>query len=475
MTLRLVLLLVIGLCVVQAAQAAVIHIGQRDNVYYGDLIDIRGIAGWADTLAWWEANHEPSQDPPDQFIGIINSTNCQKVLAGSCAIFNVTSNLHGGMYYQWYGSVEKAPVAVFYVIPKPRPGEANVTPAPTPTTVVPPVPVRVQPAAITDFLLAKGDPFTYATGGDCQVWLIGPSLTYLGDRVKNGTFRIPAVGLAPGDYSLVLQYPDANGVFEVFPAGDDMVDSAWKGVEGFWYAPLDPDSFQVNLMEMFQDAAHFHGSLVMKRALVQAQRADVDTIGQAENGTPLVRGTTNLRAGDTLTVIWDADRYVEPRDRAKFTVTVKAQGDDPGAYRVFRAALPVNLSTQPIGNHQIAVVTPDGSTTSVEFYVREAFVPFVPPIEVVHYINNSPFIPTPTPLIIEKEVPITVIQTVTIPVTPAYETVLQAQQEAADNAMARVVGGFVQIIIDFVLVLAIVTVGFFGWRYLKDVARRARS
>jgi hypothetical protein len=430
----------------------------RDNVYYGDVVSLDGLLGWSDTLAWWGGYKDPSQDLPDAYINI-TPQNYRGLL--------ITPTTQPGMWYQWYGHNEKGLVPVFFVIPKTRPVVVpkNVTQQETPA----PVKVRLQPPAIADVLMAKGDAFTYATG-EGLVWIIGPTVAVLGEKAKNGMFTMPILDVPPGFYNMVIQAPDANGVYEVFPAEGQRVDSLWKGVEGFWYAPLAPQMIKARLMEMFRDSAHFHGKIIEKTILVEEQSIAVTSVETASYGAAVVRGTTNLAEGDVMKVAWDADRYVLAEDLKKYTTTTTAQGDDAGAYRVFMAVVAVNLNTQPVGDHHITLTTPDGHQTTVGFYVGESFAPFPTPQVTVHYLDNSPFLPTPTPLIIEKVVPVTVIQTIIVPVTPPYNTVLQAEKQAAEEQQAIMVRNILFWGGAGCLLICLAMSG----RYLVTVVKRAR-
>lgn len=474
MRLRILAILVILFAIYQSASAAVIHIGQRDTVYYGDVVDLRGITGWTDTLAWWAANHDPSVDTPDAVLDVLNATNCHKVLAGECANFTVTSDLHAGMWFQWYGNNERVQVAVFIVVPHARPAAAVPSPVPA-LTPAPLAYTREQPAPIADVLIARGDNLTYDTGGDCQLWLLGPTLQVIGERTVENAYNLTPVSLAAGTYALLLQYPDANGIYEVFNDGGKVVNSTWKDVPGFWYEPLEASVLKDKLMAMFGDPAHFHGKVVEKKIIVKEQGVDVSSLGETVSGSVVVKGITDLARNDTITAVWDADRNVIETDRAHNTFTARATGDDPGAYRVWQAVLPVNLQGQALGNHHVTLFTPDGHESTVEFYVSDAFAPFPTPETHIKYVNLSPFIEAPTPVIVEKEVPVTVVQTVMVQVTPAYETVLAAQNEAAATQRRALEGS----ILSWVFGGAFLVLGGFvvyrGRRYLKDVARRARE
>ena len=134
MRLRLVAALVILACsayTVSSALAAnqtIIHIHQRDLVYYNDTVDLRGITGWTENLSWWASNHDPTLDDPDHIITV------KKFEA-----FNITKDLEPGMWYQWYAKNERDPTPVFYLVARQRPVEVAPAPTPTPVTLAAPV------------------------------------------------------------------------------------------------------------------------------------------------------------------------------------------------------------------------------------------------------------------------------------------------------------------------------------------------
>ena len=462
MRLRIIAIAIIIICTFQAIASAanntsVIHIGQGDLVYYGDTVDLRGITGWTENLSWWKTYDDPQADPPDHIITI------EKFEA-----YKITAALEPGMWYQWYGKNERQPVPVFYLIPGPRPVAIAPTPTSTPG-VLAPVVVRTQPEPIADLLVARWDNATYDLANSSRVWLLGPSLDILGNQ-SGGDLILEDVSLAAGDYDMLIQYPDANGVYEIYHDGDNIINSTEKDVPGFWYAPMSAPVLKAKLMSMFNDTAHFHGRVMERQVIIQEQRIDATNLDETPEGSIVLSGITNLAKGDIITAIFDEDKNVIASDLAKATFYGNVTGDDIGAYRLWQATLQVNLQTQAIGNHFISLYTLDGTKTMVPFYLAEAFKPFNPPEAHLKYVDNNPFIPTPTPEIVMKEVQVIVTQTITVPVTPPYETVLQAQQEAAQTQ--RHVLETNLITVGMLIVLAII--GFMGVRYMVSVVKRAR-
>jgi hypothetical protein len=230
----------------------------------------------------------------------------------------------------------------------------------------------------------------------------------------------------------------------------------------------------VKLREMFNDTDHFHGRLVEKKMIVGEQVVDITTIEQTNDGV-FVSGMTNLKKGDPIEIIFDEKENVLYSDRNRSTFTAYAEGDDPGAMRTWRGTMNINLQDKTVGTHFLTAHPPQGEPVTVSFYVAESFAPFQVPEDTIRYINRSPFIPTPTPLIVEKEVQVTVMRTIVVEVTPAYDVVLLAQNESAEvqrEIMQRYVWNLEMWSIGLLLA-GIMT--FEGGRYLVSVVRRARK
>jgi hypothetical protein len=450
------------------AQAAVLHISQGDTVYYGDVVDMRGVVGLTNNISWWAVDKDNTVDPPDHII----SFGLDPFYPNNISAYKVTGLLEPGLWYQWEGYNERKPVVAFYLKNGVRP--VNETPVPTPSanTSLAPVVVRTQPLPVADFLIARRGNLTWDAGAPCRVWVIGPSLDILGNQT-DGNMSIAPLALEAGSYSLIIQYPDANEVYEVFRDGE-YIDSIWKGVDAVWIKPLGYQPLLEKLDAMFGDSAHFHGRIVKKSLIVQEPAVDITAISQNEDGVS-VSGTTNLARGEEIKVIFDEEKNVVATDLRKATFYANVTGDDPGALRVWKAKLLVNLQTEPIGTHFITAYPVGGEKVVVPFYVTERFEPFDVPAKTFKFIDNNPFIPTPTPE--RVEVPVTVIQTqiVTVEVTPAYEVVLAAQTEAAASQRKALEGNLIMA----GLLIGLIGVGGYGGyrgiRYLAWVVRRARG
>jgi hypothetical protein len=439
----------------------VVRIAQGGLVYYGDTVDMRNIVGWTENISWWKSYDDPQADPPDHIITIRDFKR-----------FNITKDMEPGYWYQWYGKNERVPSLVFFLVAKSRP-ETVVAPTPTPGILAPMEVARTQPKPIADYVVARYDAFHYDCMDACRIWLFGPEQNLLGADTDNGTFTINSVSLFPGTYTLMLQYPDANGGYEVFGDGD-YLNSTWKDVPAVNILGLIPSLVQERFIGLVNDTAHFHGRIEQKKVIIEDQHIDVIGLDETNQGSVIISGQTNLVKGDIVKIVFDDDRVFLESDRRHNTFYANITGDDPGAYRIWQATLNVNLQTLPIGNHFIAVYPPNGEKTTVSFYLGEIFKPFQPPEAHIKYINNSPFIAPPPPVIITKEVPVTVVQTVVVHVTPAYSVVLQAQNETAETQRKIAEGNLIGMGLWGMMLCVLSVAGYKGGKYMIGVVKRAR-
>jgi len=423
------------------------------SVYVGDVLDLT--AFWPGDIAYWAPNHDPSVDPPDRIVNVTNRR-----------AFTVTQDMPLGVWWVWIGRSERSPTDIFRLKGGDRPA-GNLTPTPTPTPL--PEVKGIQPLPMADYLIARGSPFRFTCSGPCRVWLFGPEavLGQEGPMVMNTT-------LLPGPYHLLAQYPDPSGTYEVFSDGEAL-NSTWKSVAAVWIKAFPPALIEDRLNGLLGDPAHFHGKVERKTLQVEEPHVEITAVGETEKREVMVSGLTNLPEGARFPVVFNDDQVVLKEDRLRNTVIVTAIGPDPGAPRVWNGTLTPDLQALHVGNHQVSAYPPGGAKSSVEVYISETFEPFTTPAPVTRYLAGDPFLPTPTPIVVEREVPVTVIQTVVVNVTPPHEEVVRAQLEAEEIAMDELKG---EILFYGAVLLALVVLGYFMFRvgkYLRGAIQRART
>jgi hypothetical protein len=454
------ILFILYLALPIGASAAVLHIEPGAPVYYGDTIDCASIIGFNQTIAWWQKNRDPSLEQPDRVIEITNPFS-----------FHIDATMEPGEWYQWEGFIERKAVAAFVVMNANRPYQAP-TPTPIPVklnTSIAPILQQPQPKALADILHARFEPLIIYTDEPCQVWLFGSDTMLLGARSLGTQYTMKEFTYPAGRYAMFLQYPDANGVYEIYGSGRE-INSTVKDVPSIDTAAFAPSIVQDTFIRMINDTAHFHGRVKRLSMMVMDQMVDINYLDETDAGSIAISGITTLNAGSKITVIFDEDRNVLQNDRKKNTFYTTATGDDIGAYRLWVAFMNVNIQNLNSGEHWISVYTDHGDKAGVPFRVYDRFASDTLPKAHIKYINYSYFIPTPTPEIITKIVQRVVTVTVPVPVAPSYEVVLQAQEEAARSQRQVLETNILLGILSVVLIY----VGYRTGRYLVGVVKRAR-
>jgi hypothetical protein len=145
-----------------------------------------------------------------------------------------------------------------------------------------------------------------------------------------------------------------------------------------------------------------------------------------------VTGYTNKMPGTPVTLY--IDRENQTKQSIKYgSMTIMVDGGDIGDYRTFHGYLPLTYDNMAPGNHQLIALLPSGAMSEVSFYIRKELEPHHEDPLYYKWIDGVPFIPTPTPEIIEKVVVKEVIKEVEKPIyipvdynTLATETLLKA-------------------------------------------------
>jgi hypothetical protein len=139
---------------------------------------------------------------------------------------------------------------------------------------------------------------------------------------------------------------------------------------------------------------------------------------------------------------------------------------NPSEWRQFKLLLPFNINELPNGKHFVIVSTPYSPKVVIEPYIKEELAEHYIPPGTIRYVDNNPFIPTPTPEIMIVLGPTRIVtQIVTVQLTPDYDTLAKAQNEKwwitfIQTAETVLMYGFV--------ILAICSfIAYVGWVYFR--------
>jgi hypothetical protein len=346
-----------------------------------------------------------------------------------------------GYWYAHYDTDQKAGNSRFFYVNETCPmNESNWIIRPTESVVVisnkTPAPTgRLDERHVTDILLAHGDTLAYVAPNNTysRVWVFGPGgIVYDYPTVDNvvqfkeDVFR----NIPPGDYNVLIIQPGPNGIVEEY------YDPAWKP-ERFsndtWPAIISPfrdvDPININGMPplMVQDlleqrVMNSRDDVINKWKLtVQEPEIQIMQINQIITSENLVwvniRGYTNVVNNTELTIKFDAGTPGYGMTGPDISTIAKGT-EDPGAWRQFNSMFLVNFKDISPGPHSYTMTSPQGASATVPIYKRVELPAHYVPNQTLEFFDNSPFIPKPTPEIVEKVVEKEVIK---------YQTVIEKE------------------------------------------------
>lgn len=440
----------------------VITVYQMDKVYYGDVCDLRLVAGWYDKLIHKDTGrivdisaytHRIYIDPPTFLPG------------------------EWDQYSDFDFDEEQGNIVAFYVVPELRPAlNLSELEEPEHAVILKPYIQPVEPRNVADFLVAHGDTLN-VTVSKGTVWIFGKTEGYYDIPTVNDTFFLNASQvqyLTAGNYKLLVEQPGENYINV-----DMRYDAEKDRIEFF-----DPENFKISYLEMYgldprtrldkfreimtrTKDIYTEYDLVVAEPYVEIISLDFQYY-KNQSASQTVRGYTNVAPDTRLTAIIDPDKHFG-KDLEYSTFYGRAQGDinKPGDMRWFEMSLPLLFDNVGKGHHSITVSTDIGGSMNVDFDIYEAPEHSFIPNNTIMYANGSEWRPDPTPIIIEKIVTqeVVVTQTILVNVTPSQESVKQGQYDALVE-LVILIG---KIVLVIVAVSAAIVYGWYLW-----VRRRER-
>jgi hypothetical protein len=431
------------------------YVQQGATVYLGDTVDISGVMAGVLNLAYYGGYDEESGDQflldtPDRKIGYYR--------------YYIDPFIFGnrtGKWYKWNGYVEKNANNLVFIVSA---GKHPVNQSPIlPQNTTNPKPVIVSPVTlrhVSDILVARGDPINIAFK-NAKIWIFGKTFTYYDFKTTNNTIAINGSvtqGMEAGDYTLVaqqynnnsanynLRYNETNHQIEYF----DPIDFQVKYIDLYGIAgSVALDKFRSIQKYTKDDFTEY--SLTVANPYIEIISLDQRYMNDT-TFAQIIRGYSNLAVGAPITVTVDKEKVSD--NSAKYSVfqSVVKGSDQPGDMRWFEATAPLLWDNFVAGHHTITV---DGgnATMYVDFNVYISPDHSFIPNNTIKYVGGNEFVPTPTPITVEKIVKQVVTQTILVPVTPSDEVVYTQQKIASEKTwwegatrIASVIGGGVFLI-----------------------------
>jgi hypothetical protein len=336
-----------------------------------------------------------------------------------------------GYWYQDSGVYERAANKRAFYVSDRCATDANAT-----TVVVDDKPVLINPRQITprssgaDILLASDDPLQLPINGTMRKWVFGNSMPAHGEEVTspvNDIFTASEIrGWSTGKYTLLLQYAGADRKYGVdytantrgiakqtslvpLLRSQDIVDITA-------YTPLMTKDALTHILDRTDDP------YTTRTILVQEPYVDIEGYQELRFGNQTlleVAGYTNKMAGTPITIYIDRDDSIG-RSLKYPGMTFTTENASLGDYRTFHGFIPLYYENLAAGVHNITAVLPSGKSMTVDMYIRAEPEPHYQEPTYYKFVDGHPFIPIPTPQIIEKEVVREVVKT-------EYKTIIEKE------------------------------------------------
>ncbi len=273
----------------------------------------------------------------------------------------------------------------------------------------------------------------------------------------------------PGIYDLVIVDAGKNEILEEMISADGKeIISPFRSVNPVNIYGLQPKTVEqrlnVQVSKSIDDKTHVW-KLSLQDPAIQITRLD-----ELTNITGMhfydFRGYTNVEEGTDITIKVDERLINNETERYKVYHT-KAVGDKIGYWRQFQIVIPVDYNEIFPGKHTITATTESGARMDVEIYIYKEPAPHYQPANYTEYVGRNPFIPTPTPITITKEVQKVVTQVVVQTVAPS-DAQVKAQQDI-------VIGEKVNSLVIAGIIIAVLLAGiYFGGKWALSIYRRMK-
>lgn len=320
---------------------------------------------------------------------------------------------------------------------------------------LPPPPPVVPERHVSDYLIARGDPFNVTCNwSKASIWIFGRVTGIYDRKVINGTARFNAsetAGLELGSYSLLYYSPGLDRQFDmrISEYSLEYFDSVAFKVRAIDIKPLSPMVVldRIRWIAGVNDDNFTVYGLEVQDPKIEIVSVDTVMINESLQSAVLqVRGYTNLANNTPISFVFDKDKTPEKllgqsRAQNRWNSTVLAV-ESPGSMRYFDYSIPLWLGQIPPGQHEVTVYGSHGTKMSVPFWRYNLPEDAPRRNQTLHYIGGYEFVPTPTPEIVTVEVTRDVIkvQTVIQIETVDYDRLAQEQVNQSIPMMMSYIG-----------------------------------
>lgn len=415
------------------------RITQGQCIEIGGYYDVSGVIGFTSSQDHnsfgYYGRYEDSFDPTDNM-----SLQYRHVMPDARKEyyqFFVDPEIFGdriGYWYQYSGEYERsANKRAFYVsdrcIKAVNENTTYVEVDNKPTLINP---RDIAPRHVSDVLTSNDDPMYMNVTGEFQAWVFGKTTTLLAQQVNvtagDPIFPSSVVkGWSEGEYTIVLVKRGEDGRYGLEYERDTRGTSPKESLVPILRSQniVDVTGLQPSMvlsklegsLRTSTDDTYTKYDVVIEEPSVEISGYQELVIGN--NSLLEVTGYTNRVAGTPITLYIDREEITGKS--VKYPgMTIATENASVGDYRTFHGYLPLYYEDISIGEHTLTAVLPNGKKSAVTFYRRAEPEQHYQQPKYFAFIDGHPFIPEPTPIVVEKEVVREVIKT-------EYKTIIEKE------------------------------------------------
>jgi len=395
---------------------------QGDCVQLGEYIDMSGIGWYTGYIAYFDQYRTLTTEGMNASkIYYVEPYNQRHYFIDPLKFQNFPGN-----WYSHYETVESGNSLLFKV------STGNCTKANT-TSVIPLVVENKTVALVTenftltakfvpgaDYIISRNLPASIETDYDSHYWMFGISSNdNLYDiPVDNDGMIVFSKGftskLSNGMYKIVDVTPGENFILEeTYDKNMSMISSPFRDVTPVAIGAMTSGNAMAALESQVKKSIDDDFTVInvaVEDPYIEVRRLDNLKNADGTNSV-MLSGYTNANVGDTITLEFDKGQIDPKLIRANTWTTTVVDGGGSSAYRTWYKTAIFNANDFDKGTHTITLTTSAGASVNAPVFIRKELAANYNPPDYVQYIDNNPFVPTPTPITL-PQVTVTVIQTV---------------------------------------------------------------
>jgi hypothetical protein len=406
------------------------RIAQGQCIEIGGVYDISGVIGYTlhserNSFAYY-GRYEDAFDPSDnESISYRYMMPNERSAYYSFYIDPAIFKSRQGYWYQYDVIYERsANKRAFYVSDKCI-NNANATTLVNPANNIPVLinPIVMDTRHVADILLADDDPlYLDVTEEPIRVWVFGKTGTlFVNDTIANATTPLIPKSITKtwsnGEYNLLVQKRGNNSMFDAAYTKNTrtsftkyMLTPALRSMPEVDVTGFSPYMVRERLVQILNqtDDEYTLYKMVIQEPTVEITGYQEIPIGNYS--VMEVTGYTNKIHGTPITLYVDINLNMMKSFSYPY-MTIFSENASIGDYRPFHGFIPLYYDQLGGGEHNLTAALQSGKYSDVEFHVMFDTKPHNVPSEYYKFIDGRPFIPTPTPVVIEKVVTQQVIKT----------------------------------------------------------------